>query len=315
MVCGSTAPLPPWSLPTMSLLRLASTFQPWSTAYCAMILPPYRPCSSPESAEYTSVAGNLYFESTRAVSISAETPAASSLAPGESPVASITSLRRESRCAVITITRFGSDVPRWIATTSITSAPALGMRSPVNTCEGVTISRQPLQPFEIVSNCDATQRRAAPMPRVFEVVVESVWRVPKPTSAASAACRLDALTALAIACNSGWLFWGGGAAKAAAATKTPAMAADNMRVRNMGFLRNQPAERKPVATRLHVKQVSVCQRPGSAMRATPRCGDRRKGNTARCGTAGRRRVQRCDRWSGECRPDGRGTRPAPGRAE
>src|SRR6185437_11637356 len=235
MVCGSTAPLPPWSLPTMSLLRLASTFQPWSTAYCAMILPPYRPCSSPESAEYTSVAGNLYFDSTRAVSISAATPAASSLAPGESPVASITSLRRESRCAVITITRFGSDVPCWIATTSITSAPASGMRSPVNTWDGFTISRQPLQPFEIVSNCDATQRRAAPMPRVFEVVVESVWRVPKPTSAASVACRLDAFTAPAIARNSGWVFTGGAAAKAAADIKAPTMTTDSVRVCSMMF--------------------------------------------------------------------------------
>src|SRR6185437_9920280 len=258
MVCGSTAPLPPWSLPTMSLLRLASTFQPWSTAYCAMILPPYKPCSSPESAEYTSVAGNLYFDNTRAVSISAATPAASSLAPGESPVASITSLRRESRCAVITITRFGSDVPRWIATTSITSAPALGMRSPVNTWEGFTISRQPLQPFEISWNCAATQRRAAPMPRVFEVVVESVWRVPNPTSAVSVARRLEAFTAPTIACSSGWVFTGGGAAKAATLTRAPAITADSVRVRSMMFPSESNRASVNPAPRDCTWQRSVC---------------------------------------------------------
>ena len=34
---------------------------------------------------------------------------------------------------------------------------------------------------EMRSNSACTQRRAAPMPRVFEVVSDSVWRVPKPT--------------------------------------------------------------------------------------------------------------------------------------
>src|SRR4249919_1207631 len=188
----------------MSLLRLASTFHPWSAAYCAMILPPYRPCSSPESAEYTSVAGNLYLLSTRAVSISAETPDASSLAPGASPVASITSLRRESRWPVITITRSGSLVPRWMATTFMTSTPSFGVRLPVNTCDGVTISRQPPQSFEIASKRDFTQRRAAPMPRALDLVSDKVLRVPKPTSFASISCSDCAETALATEDNSEW---------------------------------------------------------------------------------------------------------------
>src|SRR5690348_5045403 len=264
----------------MSLLRLASTFQPWSAAYCAMILPPYKPCSSPESAEYTSVAGNLYFDSTRAVSINAATPAASSLAPGESPVASITSLRRESRCAVITITRSGSVVPRWIATISITSAPPFGMRGPVNDCAGFTTSMQPLQPLEMSLNCAATQRRAAPIPRVFEVVVERVWRVPKPTSATSVACRFDAFTAPAMVSSSGWRLAGGGVAKAAALTRDAAASADNKRMRDMTDPQKATHERSPAAARLHVAKVSAWQ-PGAVRRAMRRCGGHPTGNTAR----------------------------------
>src|SRR5581483_4706892 len=167
-------------------------------------------CSSPESAEYTRVAANLYFLSARAASISAETPDASSSAPGASPVASITSERRESRCPVITITRSGSVCPRWIATTSITSTPFFGVRSPVNTFDGVTTSRQPPQSLEISSNLDFTQRRAAPIPRAFAFVSDSVLRVPKPTSAASMSCNDFAETACVMARNSGCVLDGGG---------------------------------------------------------------------------------------------------------
>src|SRR5581483_10883095 len=175
-------------------------------------------CSSPESAEYTRVAANLYFLSARAASISAETPDASSSAPGASPVASITSERRESRCPVITITRSGSVCPRWIATTSITSTPFFGVRSPVNTFDGVTTSRQPPQSLEISSNLDFTQRRAAPIPRAFDFVSDSVLRVPKPTSAASMSCNDFAETACVMARNSGCVLDGGGLEAGASAS-------------------------------------------------------------------------------------------------
>src|SRR5581483_9718358 len=157
-------------------------------AYCAMILPPYKPCSSPESAEYTRVAANLYLLSARAASISAETPDASSSAPGASPVA------------------------------SITSEPFFGVRSPVNTFDGVTTSRQPPQSLEISSNLDFTQRRAAPIPRAFAFVSDSVLRVPKPTSAASMSCNDFAETACVMARNSGCVLDGGGLEAGASAS-------------------------------------------------------------------------------------------------
>ena len=124
------------------------------------------------------------------------------MAPGASLVLSITSLTRESRWPVITMTRSGSVLPRLIATTSITSV-GLGVRLPVNTCEGVTTSMQPPQSFEIASKRDFTQRRAAPMPRVSDFVSDSVWRVPKPTRRVIVMRSSTWLGASASACNDG----------------------------------------------------------------------------------------------------------------
>jgi hypothetical protein len=59
-------------------------------------------------------------DSTRAASITAATPEASSLAPGASSGASITSLTRLSMWPAMMITRSGSLVPFWIASTSTT---------------------------------------------------------------------------------------------------------------------------------------------------------------------------------------------------
>jgi len=62
------------------------------------------------------------------------------LAPGASLVKFMMSVTRESMCPVMRMTRLVSLVPRWMATTSITSV-GCGMRAPVKVCEGVTISR------------------------------------------------------------------------------------------------------------------------------------------------------------------------------
>ena len=44
---------------------------------------------------------------------------------------------------------------------------------------------------------------AAPMPRMFDVVSDKVWRVPTPTSCVIVACSSSALTRAAIKCNCG----------------------------------------------------------------------------------------------------------------
>src|SRR6201999_555732 len=64
--------------------------------------------------------------------------------------------------------------------------------------------RQPPQSFEISSKRDFTQRRAAPMPRVSDVVSDSVWRVPKVTSLSIVALRLSGFTLTAMDFSNGW---------------------------------------------------------------------------------------------------------------
>jgi len=60
-------------------------------------------------------------------------------------------------------------------------------------------SRHPPQAAEMRSNSAFTQRRAAPMPRVWETVSERVWRVPKPTSRVMSARMRSAETAATMA--------------------------------------------------------------------------------------------------------------------
>jgi hypothetical protein len=60
-----------------------------------------------------------------------------------------------------------------------------------------------LHSCEICSNRDFTQRRAAPMPRVSDVVSESELRVPKPISFASVSRSDCGDTAFAIAASWG----------------------------------------------------------------------------------------------------------------
>ena len=80
----------------MSLLNMACTSAP-AFLYCwAMWSEPYRPCSSPATAAKTTVASVRRVAITRASSMIAATPDASSSAPGASLVASSTSEARES---------------------------------------------------------------------------------------------------------------------------------------------------------------------------------------------------------------------------
>jgi hypothetical protein len=88
----------------MSLLSIATTFQLAAFAISARCLDPYNPCSSPVTATKIKVKGNSFY-SLFYNSIIAATPEASSLAPGASDLASITSVTRESRWPLIISTR------------------------------------------------------------------------------------------------------------------------------------------------------------------------------------------------------------------
>ena len=93
---ASRWPASPTGLPMMSLVIIASTRSLFSRACSAQCSAPSRPCSSPATAMKTSVASNDWPASTQAMSITAATPDASSLAPGAVMLASITSDARES---------------------------------------------------------------------------------------------------------------------------------------------------------------------------------------------------------------------------
>lgn len=95
-VYGSRVPSSARELPTMSLVNMAWTFVPAALKLSARYADPYRPCSSPATAAKTIVAAGRRFAITRASSRATATPEASSSAPGASPVASITSVARES---------------------------------------------------------------------------------------------------------------------------------------------------------------------------------------------------------------------------
>src|SRR5580692_12870221 len=100
------------------------------------------------------------------------------------------------------MTRSGSVVPLWMATTS-TMGAGLGTRAPVTVCEGVTTERQPPQSRPICSNRACAKVRAAPMPRFGDAVSERVWRVPKPTKASIVAFSCAASGAVATSRSSG----------------------------------------------------------------------------------------------------------------
>ena len=163
------------------------------------------------------------------------TPEASSLAPGASALKFMMSETRESRWAVIRITRFGSPVPRWIATTSITSV-GVGNLGPLKTCAGVTTSRQPPHCCDRSAKRCFTHWRAAPMPRVLEAVSDMVWRVPKPTSASIVARSSATSTAAATSAKS----WSGSPDDACAGGNWTSAASNSAPNR-----RHTPAHRVP----------------------------------------------------------------------
>ena len=99
------------------------------------------------------------------------------------------------------ITRLASLLPRWIAITSTTSV-ACGTRAPLTICDGVSTSRQLPQSLERLAKRAATQRRAAPIPRVSDRVSDKVWRVPKPTSVAIVECSAAGSTRSAMSRSS-----------------------------------------------------------------------------------------------------------------
>jgi hypothetical protein len=133
------------------------------------------------------VVGKRCFDSTRAASSVAATPEPSSLAPGASLVASITSLTRLSIWPEMMMTRFGSVVPRWMPSTFHTLV-GCGMRRPVTTSDGSAMVMQPPHSRPIRRNSSAVQRSDAPMPRVGWFCSDKVCRVPKLTSF-SMSCR------------------------------------------------------------------------------------------------------------------------------
>ncbi len=165
----------------MSLLSIAVTFQPLALAVSARSVPPHNPCSSPDSAAKTMVARCFSFAISRAASITSATPEPSSLAPGASLVASITSVTRLSIWPATMRTSSLRSPGRMPSTSSITTPP--GARGPVKLRDG----RSTVRPSFL--NSLATQLRAAPMPRLGSVADDKVWRVPNDTSLSTEARR------------------------------------------------------------------------------------------------------------------------------
>ena len=126
------------------------------------------------------VHGKRWPASTRATSSTAATPEASSLAPGASAVAFITSVTRESIWPLISSTRVSvGSVPGSVASTLAMSTLRL-IRLPSGCTVKVsssTVSRPP-PALPYFWNSASTHCRAAPMPRVLLWVSLSVWRVP-----------------------------------------------------------------------------------------------------------------------------------------
>ena len=116
----------------------------------------------------------------------------SSLAPGASAVAFITSLTRLSIWPVMMTTSLGRSVPRWMAT-ALHTLVGVGTRAAGDRVAGLQ-RRQ----AELASSRASAQRTAAPIPRLGSVCDDKVWRVPKPTSRSTVAFIRAASTAAAI---------------------------------------------------------------------------------------------------------------------
>ena len=182
--------------PIISLLIIATTFHFPSLATSAKCLAPYNPCSSPTTATKISVNGNSLWLIIRASSIIAATPEASSLAPGASDLASITSEARESKWPLIIKTRSSvGSVPFKVAIT-LPNWLSVAMRLPsaLMVKKSITELNLPPDATAYLSNSDFTQRCAAPIPRVLLLVSLNVCRVPKDTSLRTVASMFSDFT-------------------------------------------------------------------------------------------------------------------------
>src|ERR1700761_6760690 len=139
----------------------------------------------------------------RAASSTKATPEPSSLAPGASAVAFITSVTRLSICAPTMTTRLGSR-PCWKPSTSTISTP-FGARGPVKVRAILATVMQPWQASAMRVISPPTQCRAAPMPRTGSSGEDRVWRVPKLTSFSTVALRRAGSGAGAVSlAKAGW---------------------------------------------------------------------------------------------------------------
>ena len=168
-------------LPMISLFNTASIFQPWFFALVAINFAPNNPCSSPLTVTKMMVAGKLFWVIILAHSITAAQPLASSLAPGASPILSLTLVRILSRWPLITnILLSAVSVPFRIPTTlpkttgRSTLLPATGWRVVVSIKE----ENRPLDFLANSLNFCKTQLRAAPIPRLGSDWVLNVFLVP-----------------------------------------------------------------------------------------------------------------------------------------
>src|SRR5687768_9125267 len=184
------------------------------------------------------VPGYLRFDSTRAASITAAVPDASSLAPGASLTAFIGSLTRLSMWPVMITTSLGRAVPRWMAT-ALHTLVGVGTRRPVTVSQVCSVSRPKL--FISAS----AQRTAAPIPRLESVCDESVWRVPKPTNLATMRRNRSWVTSRAASATSA----SGGAGGGVASTAEPIIARGSKANRRMSV----PPRAAP---------TGICRRPG-----------------------------------------------------
>ena len=110
-------PSMPVMLPIMSLLRMPMISRLSWMACAAMILPPKRPCSSPDRPTKMMLLAKSYLLSTLAASSTPAMPEALSLAPGESSVPLRGSEIRLSISPDMIIYLSGYTVPRFMAST------------------------------------------------------------------------------------------------------------------------------------------------------------------------------------------------------
>src|SRR6185312_15555798 len=170
-------------LPIISLLNTPAISQFSFFALSAINVEPRSPCSSPLTATKIIVAVKECLLMILAHSITAAVPLPSSLAPGASPVLSITSVRLVSKWPLmIKILLSLGSVPFRVATT-FPKRTGTSTRLPSAAIVVVSIIADNL-PFEFFANSLnflSTQFLAAPIPFVLLLCVLNVFLVPNET--------------------------------------------------------------------------------------------------------------------------------------